>query len=70
MNAVLVPGGFGERGTEGKIAAVTYAREKHLPFLGICFGMQLACIEGAGRGGLNGGVVDRVRALRRPGGRA
>jgi CTP synthase len=46
-NAVLVPGGFGERGVEGKIAAVTYAREKGLPFLGICFGMQLACIEAA-----------------------
>ncbi len=45
VNAVLVPGGFGERGAEGKIAAVTYAREKRLPFLGICFGMQLACIE-------------------------
>ncbi len=45
VNAVLVPGGFGERGAEGKIAAVTYAREKGLPFLGICFGMQLACIE-------------------------
>jgi CTP synthase len=53
MNAVLVPGGFGERGAEGKIAAVTYAREKRLPFLGICFGMQLACIEGARRVGLN-----------------
>ena len=54
MNAVLVPGGFGERGTEGKIAAVTYARQKALPFLGICFGMQLACIEAARRMGLNG----------------
>ena len=54
MNAVLVPGGFGERGAEGKIAAVTFAREKALPFLGICFGMQLACIEGARRMGLNG----------------
>jgi CTP synthase len=47
MNAVLVPGGFGERGVEGKIAAVTFAREKRLPFLGICFGMQLACVEAA-----------------------
>ena len=54
MNAVLVPGGFGERGVEGKIAAVTYAREKSLPFLGICFGMQLACVEAARRMGLNG----------------
>ena len=47
VNAVLVPGGFGERGAEGKIAAVTYARKKGLPFLGICFGMQLACVEAA-----------------------
>ena len=54
MNAVLVPGGFGERGVEGKIAAVTYARGKALPFLGICFGMQLACVEAARRMGLNG----------------
>jgi CTP synthase len=47
VNAVLVPGGFGERGAEGKIAAVTYARTRGLPFFGICFGMQLACIEAA-----------------------
>ncbi|WP_027136061.1 CTP synthase [Geminicoccus roseus] len=44
-SAVLVPGGFGERGVDGKIAAITYARTEKLPFLGICFGMQLACIE-------------------------
>ena len=55
VSAVLVPGGFGERGTEGKIAAVTYARTRRLPFLGICFGMQLACIEAARvLGGING----------------
>ncbi len=47
VNAILVPGGFGERGAEGKIAAVTYARTRGLPFFGICFGMQLACIEAA-----------------------
>ncbi|MFO1036588.1 MAG: CTP synthase [Geminicoccaceae bacterium] len=47
INAVLVPGGFGERGVEGKIAAIRWARERRLPFLGICFGMQLACIEAA-----------------------
>ncbi len=46
-DAVLVPGGFGERGVEGKLAAVRFARERKLPFLGICFGMQLACIEAA-----------------------
>ena len=55
VNAVLVPGGFGERGSDGKIAAVTYARERKLPFLGICFGMQLACVEAArNRAGING----------------
>ncbi|MCB9943192.1 MAG: CTP synthase [Geminicoccaceae bacterium] len=55
VNAILVPGGFGERGSEGKIAAVTYARERGLPFLGICFGMQLACIETARNlAGING----------------
>ena len=65
MNAVLVPGGFGERGAEGKIAAVTYAREKALPFLGICFGMQLACVEAARRIGPERRLLDRVRPLRR-----
>ena len=47
MHAILVPGGFGERGTEGKIAAVRFARERRVPFFGICLGMQMACIEGA-----------------------
>ncbi|ADI29467.1 CTP synthase [Methylotenera versatilis] len=45
MDAVLIPGGFGVRGTEGKIAAIQYARENKLPYLGICLGMQLAVIE-------------------------
>jgi CTP synthase len=45
MDAVLVPGGFGVRGTEGKIAAIRYARENKVPYLGICLGMQLATIE-------------------------
>ncbi|MBF0865299.1 MAG: CTP synthase [Gluconobacter potus] len=44
-DAILVPGGFGERGAEGKIQAVRYAREHNIPFLGICFGMQMAVIE-------------------------
>jgi len=47
VNGILVPGGFGERGTEGKIQAVRFAREKKVPFLGICFGMQMAVIEAA-----------------------
>ncbi len=45
MDAILVPGGFGERGVEGKIAAVRYARENKIPYLGICLGMQLATVE-------------------------
>jgi CTP synthase len=44
-HAIIVPGGFGERGTEGKNLAIKYAREKKIPFLGICFGFQLAVIE-------------------------
>ena len=47
MHGILVPGGFGERGTEGKIASVRFAREHRVPFFGICLGMQMACIEGA-----------------------
>ncbi|MDB9784394.1 CTP synthase [Pelagibacteraceae bacterium] len=45
VSGILIPGGFGKRGTEGKIAAINYARSKKIPFLGICFGMQLAVIE-------------------------
>ncbi|MFT6340449.1 MAG: CTP synthase [Alcanivorax sp.] len=45
LDAILVPGGFGDRGTEGKIAAIRYARENKVPYLGICLGMQLAVIE-------------------------
>ncbi|PSJ39810.1 CTP synthase [Allosphingosinicella deserti] len=47
MHGILVPGGFGERGSEGKIASVQFARERKVPFFGICLGMQMACIEGA-----------------------
>ena len=47
LHGILVPGGFGERGTEGKIASVRFARERRVPFFGICLGMQMACIEGA-----------------------
>ncbi len=45
MDAILVPGGFGKRGVEGKIAAIRYARENRVPYLGICLGMQLAVVE-------------------------
>lgn len=47
VHGILVPGGFGERGTEGKIRAAQFAREHKIPFLGICFGMQMAVIEAA-----------------------
>ncbi len=47
VHGILVPGGFGERGTEGKIRAAQFARERKVPYFGICFGMQLAVIEAA-----------------------
>ncbi|MGE3830511.1 MAG: CTP synthase [Parvibaculaceae bacterium] len=47
VNGILVPGGFGERGSEGKINAATFARIRKVPYFGICFGMQMACIEAA-----------------------
>ena len=47
VHGILVPGGFGERGAEGKISAVTFARERDVPYFGICFGMQMAVIEAA-----------------------
>ena len=55
VNGILVPGGFGERGAEGKISAVKFARERNVPYFGICFGMQMAVIEAARNlGGLEG----------------
>ena len=47
VHGILVPGGFGKRGAEGKIRAATFARERHVPYFGICFGMQMAVIEAA-----------------------
>nr|WP_295668399.1 CTP synthase [Sphingomonas sp.] len=47
LHAILVPGAFGSRGAEGKIASVRFAREREIPYFGICFGMQMACVEGA-----------------------
>ena len=71
MHAILVPGGFGERGSEGKIASVHFARERDVPFFGICLGMQMACIEAArNTAGLEGAGSQRIRrgrgADRRP----
>ncbi|MGE5540038.1 MAG: CTP synthase [Gemmatimonas sp.] len=55
VHAILVPGGFGERGSEGKIAAARFARERKVPYFGICFGMQMAVIEFARHvAGING----------------
>jgi CTP synthase len=54
LHGILVPGGFGERGSEGKIAAVKFARERNVPFFGICLGMQMACIEGVREAGVEG----------------
>jgi CTP synthase len=47
VHGILVPGGFGERGSEGKILAAKFARERYVPYFGICFGMQMACVEAA-----------------------
>ena len=47
VNGILVPGGFGQRGAEGKIKAAQFARERHVPYFGICFGMQMAVVEAA-----------------------
>ncbi|MGB8639834.1 MAG: CTP synthase [Pseudolabrys sp.] len=47
VNGILVPGGFGQRGAEGKIRAAQFARERHVPYFGICFGMQMAVLEAA-----------------------
>jgi CTP synthase len=45
VDGILIPGGFGDRGVEGKISAVKHARENNVPYLGICLGMQVAVIE-------------------------
>ncbi|MFO0757258.1 MAG: CTP synthase [Byssovorax sp.] len=67
LDAILVPGGFGDRGTEGKIEAIRYARENKIPFFGICLGMQLAVVEFArhicGMAGANSVEFDRNAAF-------
>ena len=54
LHGILVPGGFGERGSEGKISSVRFARERNVPFFGICLGMQMACVEAARLSGHGG----------------
>ncbi|MBN8608343.1 MAG: CTP synthase [Caulobacterales bacterium] len=67
VHGILVPGGFGERGSEGKIAAVTFAREHNAPFFGICFGMQMACIEAArNQAGLKGASSTEFGVAKHP----
>ncbi len=67
VHGILVPGGFGERGSEGKIAAVKFAREHDAPFFGICFGMQMACIEAARNlAGLKGASSSEFGAAKHP----
>jgi len=63
MDAILVPGGFGERGVEGKIAAIRHARENRIPYLGICLGMQMAVVEYARHvAGLEGAHSTELKA--------
>jgi CTP synthase len=63
VNGILVPGGFGERGTEGKIRAVQFARERNVPFLGICYGLHMAVIEAArNQAGLEGAGSTEIDA--------
>lgn len=66
MHAILVPGGFGERGSEGKIASVRFARERGVPFMGICLGMQMACIEAARSQGLDKASTTEFGACEEP----
>jgi CTP synthase len=67
VDGILVPGGFGERGTEGKIAAVKFARERKVPFFGICYGLHMAVIEAArDLAGLDGAGSTEISKPRHP----
>ncbi|HAU22427.1 MAG TPA: CTP synthetase [Erythrobacter sp.] len=66
MHGILVPGGFGERGSEGKIASVSFARERKVPFFGICLGMQMACIEAARASGIQAASSTEFGETREP----
>jgi hypothetical protein len=67
VDGILVPGGFGQRGAEGKIRAAQFARERQVPYFGICFGMQMAVIEAARNlCGIEDGELDRIRATGEP----
>ncbi len=66
MHGILVPGGFGTRGSEGKIASVRFARQRRVPFFGICLGMQMACIEGARAVGIDAASSTEFGATSEP----
>src|SRR4029077_8689761 len=67
VDGILVPGGFGERGTEGKIRAVCFARERRVPFFGICYGLHMAVIEVArDLAGLEGAGSTEISSPRHP----
>ena len=67
VHAILVPGAFGERGAEGMIRATTYARVENVPYFGICFGMQMACIEAArNQAGLKGASSSEFGPAKHP----
>ena len=64
VSGILVPGGFGDRGIDGKICAIQYASEQQIPFLGLCLGMQLAIVEFARHvAGLDGRPQRGVKSL-------
>ena len=67
VDGILVPGGFGERGTEGKIGAVKFARERNIPFFGICYGLHMAVIEAArDLAGLEGAGTTEIGSPKHP----
>ncbi|RDC60013.1 CTP synthase (glutamine hydrolyzing) [Alteripontixanthobacter maritimus] len=66
LHGILVPGGFGERGSEGKISSVRFARERGVPFFGICLGMQMACVEGARSAGHDAASSTEFGTTREP----
>ena len=71
VHGILVPGGFGERGSEGKIRAASFARTRRVPYFGICFGMQMAVIEAArDLAGIDGASSTEFGPTERAGGRA
>ncbi len=67
VDGIVVPGGFGERGVEGKIRAASYALEKDMPYLGLCLGMQVACIAAARKGGVKNASSEEFGASEKAG---